>query len=185
MRIKKVQSACFILACVAATGFIGCGKTDETSKKHEAITFMAPYLDVDSFIEEVHKTYPEIEFEVIPYSGANTTVYLNTILEENDLPDMIRSLKGRIHFAHVRNLKFNSPTDFEEAAHLSSDGTFDMYEIMLALYDIGFDGPIRPDHGRMIWDEVAMPGYGLYDRALGATYLNGLWEAIEKSHKQK
>ncbi len=102
---------------------------------------------------------------------------------ENDLPDMIRSLKGRIHFAHVRNLKFNTPTDFEEAAHLSSDGTFDMYEIMLALYDIGFTGPIRPDHGRMIWDEVAMPGYGLYDRALGATYLNGLWEAIEKQHK--
>ena len=102
---------------------------------------------------------------------------------ENDLPDMIRSLKGRIHFAHVRNLKFNTPTDFEEAAHLSSDGTFDMYEIMKALYDIGFEGPIRPDHGRMIWDEVAMPGYGLYDRALGATYLNGLWEAIEKSSK--
>ena len=99
---------------------------------------------------------------------------------ENDLPDMIRSLKGRIHFAHVRNLKFNSPTDFEEAAHLSSDGTFDMYEILRALYEIGFDGPIRPDHGRMIWGEVAMPGYGLYDRALGATYLNGLWEAIEK-----
>lgn len=98
----------------------------------------------------------------------------------NDLPDMIRSLEGRIHFAHVRNLKFNSPTDFEEATHLSSDGSFDMYEIMKALYDIKFTGPIRPDHGRMIWDEVAMPGYGLYDRALGATYLNGLWEAIMK-----
>lgn len=104
---------------------------------------------------------------------------------ENDLPDMIRSLKGRVHFAHVRNLKFNSPTDFQEAAHLSSDGSFDMYEIMLALYDIGFDGPIRPDHGRMIWDEVAMPGYGLYDRALGAAYLNGLWEAIYKSHDRQ
>lgn len=104
---------------------------------------------------------------------------------ENDLPDMIRSLKGRIHFAHVRNLKFNSPDDFEEAAHLSSDGTFDMYEIMRALYETGFDGPIRPDHGRMIWDEVAMPGYGLYDRALGATYLNGLWEAIDKNAKRK
>ena len=67
-----------------------------------------------------------------------------------------------------------------QSVQLSSDGTFDMYEIMKALYDIGFDGPIRPDHGRMIWGEVAMPGYGLYDRALGATYLNGLWEAIEK-----
>ncbi|MCR5154110.1 MAG: mannonate dehydratase, partial [Lachnospiraceae bacterium] len=103
---------------------------------------------------------------------------------ENDLPDMIRSLKGRIHFAHVRNLKFNSPTDFEEAAHLSSDGSFDMFEIMKALYDTGFDGPIRPDHGRMIWGEVAMPGYGLYDRALGAAYLNGLWEAIGKAYKK-
>lgn len=99
---------------------------------------------------------------------------------ENNLPDMIRSLKGRIHFAHVRNLKFNSPTDFEESAHLSSDGTFDMYEIMKALYETDFRGPIRPDHGRMIWGERAMPGYGLYDRALGAAYLNGLWEAIEK-----
>ncbi len=102
---------------------------------------------------------------------------------ENDLPGMIRALKGRIHFAHVRNLKHNFPGDFEEAAHLSSDGSFDMYAIMKALYDIGFEGPIRPDHGRMIWGEKAMPGYGLYDRALGATYLNGLWEAIEKSQK--
>jgi len=102
---------------------------------------------------------------------------------ENDLPDMIRSLKGRIHFAHVRNLKFNSPMDFEESAHLSSDGSFDMYEIMKALYDIGFTGPIRPDHGRMIWGEVAMPGYGLYDRALGVSYLNGLWEAIKKGNR--
>ena len=105
---------------------------------------------------------------------------------ENDLPDMIRSLKGRIHFAHVRNLNFISKDpetlNFEEAAHLSSDGTFDMYEIMKALYDIGFDGPIRPDHGRMIWGEKAMPGYGLYDRALGAAYLNGLWEAITKAN---
>jgi mannonate dehydratase len=25
-----------------------------------------------------------------------------------------------------------------------------------------------------------MPGYGLYDRALGISYLNGLWEGIEK-----
>ncbi|MCR5228924.1 MAG: mannonate dehydratase [Solobacterium sp.] len=102
----------------------------------------------------------------------------------NNLPEMIRSLKGRIHFAHVRNLKFNSPDDFEEAAHLSSDGTFDMYEIIKALYDIGFDGPIRPDHGRMIWGEVAMPGYGLYDRALGAAYINGLWEAVEKASER-
>lgn len=104
---------------------------------------------------------------------------------KNDLPDIIRSLKGRVHFAHIRNLKFNSQDDFEESAHLSCDGSFDMYEIVKALHDIGFTGPARPDHGRMIWDEVAMPGYGLYDRALGSQYILGLWEAIEKSDKRK
>jgi mannonate dehydratase len=99
---------------------------------------------------------------------------------KNDIPDIIAALKGRIHFAHVRNLRHNSPGDFEESAHLSRDGSLDLFRIMKALYDIGFDGPIRPDHGRAIWGEVSMPGYGLYDRALGAAYLNGLWEAIEK-----
>lgn len=101
----------------------------------------------------------------------------------NDIPDIIRSLKGRIHFAHVRNLRYVAPGNFEEAAHLSSDGSLDLFAIMKALYDIGFDGPIRPDHGRAIWGEVSMPGYGLYDRALGATYLNGLWESIDKMSK--
>lgn len=102
---------------------------------------------------------------------------------KNDICEIIRAAKGRIPFAHVRNLKYNSDRDFEEAAHLSSDGSMDMYAIMKTLYDTGFDGVIRPDHGRMIWDEVAMPGYGLYDRALGAIYLEGLWEAIEKNSK--
>lgn len=99
---------------------------------------------------------------------------------DNDIPDIIRSLKGRIHFAHVRNVKHNAPGDFEESAHLSSDGSLDMYSIMKALCDIGFDGPLRPDHGRQIWGEVSVPGYGLYDRAIGLSYLSGLWEAINK-----
>jgi mannonate dehydratase len=97
---------------------------------------------------------------------------------DNDIPDIITSLKGRVHFAHVRNVKYNGYRDFEESAHLSSDGSMDMYKIMKALYDIGFDGPIRPDHGRSVWGEVSMPGYGLYDRAMGICYLSGLLEAI-------
>ena len=48
----------------------------------------------------------------------------------------------------------------------------------------GFDGYIRPDHGRMLWGEKARPGYGLYDRALGAAYINGLWEAVSKSERE-
>lgn len=100
----------------------------------------------------------------------------------NDIPSIIRSLAGKIPFAHVRNLRHIAPGRFDEAAHLSSDGSLDMYEIMRALYETGFDGVMRPDHGRGIWGESSVPGYGLYDRAIGASYLLGLWEALSKAN---
>ena len=89
---------------------------------------------------------------------------------------------GRIHFAHLRNVAVLD-NGFEERAHLSSCGSLDMFGIVKALVDNGFDGYVRPDHGRMIWGETGRAGYGLYDRALGATYLNGLFEAVEKMSK--
>ena len=103
---------------------------------------------------------------------------------DNDIPALVREFggEGRIAFAHVRNIRFTGPGQFEESAHFSADGSLDLYEIMKALYDVGFHGYIRPDHGRMIWDEKGRAGYGLCDRALGASYLNGLWEAIQKDH---
>ena len=131
--------------------------------------------------ENIHRMLKMVDN---PHNGLTLCTGSLGTNRKNNLPEIIRGLKGRIHFAHVRNLQFFSDTQFEEAAHLSADGTFDMYEIMKALYEIGFNGPIRPDHGRTIWGEKCMPGYGLYDRALGATYLNGLWEAIDKSHKR-
>ncbi len=100
----------------------------------------------------------------------------------NDIPSIMREFasQGRIHFAHLRNIRRTPPRDFHETAHLSRCGDLDMFEIVRALHDSGFDGYIRPDHGRMIWGEQARPGYGLYDRALGTQYLLGLWEACEK-----
>lgn len=97
----------------------------------------------------------------------------------NDLPQMIRRFGDRIHFAHCRNVKRTGEKGFHESAHLSSAGSVDMVEVLRAYRDIGFAGPMRPDHGRMIWGETGRPGYGLYDRALGATYLNGIWEVLD------
>ncbi len=105
---------------------------------------------------------------------------------ENDLPAMIRHFgeRGRIGCVHLRNVKHLGYRRFRESSHLSSDGSLDMFEIMLALYETSPDTYIRPDHGRMIWNETGRPGYGLYDRALGITYLNGLWEAIDKMKRR-
>ena len=102
--------------------------------------------------------------------------------KSNDIPAMVRKYanKNRIGFMHMRNVKILEDDSFEERAHLSSCGSLDMFEIVRALVEEGFDGYVRPDHGRMIWGETGKPGYGLYDRALGATYINGLFEACEK-----
>ena len=105
---------------------------------------------------------------------------------DNDIPLAIRHFgeMGRIACLHVRNVKYLGEKKFREASHLSSDGSLDMFEIMKAIYETTPDTYIRPDHGRMIWDEQARPGYGLYDRALGIAYLNGLWEAIDKANRK-
>ncbi len=101
---------------------------------------------------------------------------------QNDVEALVREFgaMGRIHFAHIRNVKITPEGDFEESAHLSSCGSLDIAAIVKAYHDTGFTGYVRPDHGRMIWGEIGKPGYGLYDRALGAVYLNGLWEALQK-----
>jgi mannonate dehydratase len=101
------------------------------------------------------------------------------VLAGNDLPAMVRRLGGRIHFAHCRNVRLTGERKFEETPHPSRFGRVSMLEVLRALREVGFSGPMRPDHGRMIWGETGRPGYGLHDRALGAMYLQGLWEALE------
>ena len=118
-----------------------------------------------------------------PCNGLTLCVGSLGVTEDNDVVDMIYSFSDRIHFAHVRNIKITEEGSFEESAHLSACGSLDIVKIMKAYHDTGFTGYVRPDHGRMIWGETGRPGYGLYDRALGATYINGIWETLEKLNK--
>ena len=88
----------------------------------------------------------------------------------------------RIHFMHIRNIRLVD-NGFEECAHDQTAGSLDILGIIKALYDNNYDEYVRPDHGRMIWGEEGRPGYGLYDRALGASYINGVWEALNRFQK--
>lgn len=100
-------------------------------------------------------------------------------LEENNLPQLIKEFGDYIHFVHMRNVKRTGNFSFIETGHLSKEGSVDMKEVVQSLKSVGYKGMIRSDHGRMIWGETGKPGYGLYDRALGATYLNGLIEGVD------
>ncbi len=124
-------------------------------------------------------------FEAVP-SPCNGITFCTGSLgagRENDLPKMAAKYASRIYFAHLRQLKFTNDTDFYENGHMTACGNIDIYAIVRALVENGFTGYVRPDHGRNIFGEDAKPGYGLYDRALGATYLSGVFEAVEKDLK--
>ena len=87
---RSFLRVCGITAATAALTACGGGKT-ETAKKdevHEAITFMAPYKEIEAFIEQVHSVYPEVNIEIVPYSGDNTTTCLQNMFAAGDLPDV-------------------------------------------------------------------------------------------------
>ncbi len=119
------------------------------------------------------------------YNGVTLCVGSFASDPKNDAVAILKDMlaKKRVNFVHARNVKLTGGKSFEESAHLSEMGSIDMYEVVKACVDYDFQGAIRPDHGRMIWGETGRPGYGLYDRALGATYLNGLYEACVKAKK--
>lgn len=98
---------------------------------------------------------------------------------DNDMVALAAEFAGRSPFAHIRNVKIYENGDFIETSHLTADGSIDLKGVVKELSDIQYDGYVRPDHGRHLWNEKCRPGYGLYDRALGIMYLHGLWDAYQ------
>lgn len=96
----------------------------------------------------------------------------------NDIVNLVKKFSDRSPFMHIRNVNTFENGDFIETSHKTSDGSVNVRGIMEHLSNIDYDGYIRPDHGRHIWNESSRPGYGLYDRALGVMYLHGLWDAF-------
>ena len=131
--------------------------------------------NLDRFLKLVDSEYNGLTFCTGSFGSSN----------ENDVLAMVDkySKMGRIHFMHVRNVKLYPDDSFEESAHYSPCGSLDIVAILKALHKNGFDGYLRPDHGRMIWGETGRPGYGLHDRALGASYMTGIWETLTKLDK--
>ena len=107
---------------------------------------------------------------------------------ENNVAQIVRKYCDRIAFAHIRNIKHFPNGDFSEASHRDCDGETGILDILRAYHDCGYEGYIRPDHGRHLWGEGpdnCRPGYGLYDRALGIMYMLGAWDLMDKEEKNR
>lgn len=89
---KKIQSWLFIIAGMIPL-LTGCMSKDFLSEMssnnvHEAITIQSSFRNMSAFIDAVHEKYPEINLEVIPYSGANYTAYVKAQIAAGDMPDI-------------------------------------------------------------------------------------------------
>jgi len=119
------------------------------------------------------------------YSGL-TMCQGNFSLMGADIPSLVKrwGKAGKINYVHFRNVQDLSgktpSTKFTETFH--DEGQIDMYAAMKAYYDIGYKGPIRPDHvPTMAGDNNDLPGYSTIGTLFALGYMRGLIESISKS----
>ncbi|MEZ6052914.1 MAG: mannonate dehydratase [Planctomycetaceae bacterium] len=96
-----------------------------------------------------------------------------------DIPDTIRRFGPHIKYVHCRDVR-GTATSFTETFH--DNGQTDMVAAMRAYRDVGFDGPIRPDHvPQLVGEDEGEPGYTMQGRLFAYGYLRGLMQATEQS----
>ncbi|ESS05303.1 MAG: D-mannonate dehydratase [uncultured archaeon A07HB70] len=94
-----------------------------------------------------------------------------------DVPEAVSRFGDRIHFVHFRDVE-GTADSFTETWH--DNGPTDMRAAIEAYKQVGFDGPIRPDHVPRLASETEtgerMPGYTEMGRLFAVGYIKGLVE---------
>ena len=96
-----------------------------------------------------------------------------------DIPATIRRLGPHIHYVHFRDVR-GTPQSFVETFH--DNGPTDMAAAMRAYREIGFTGPMRPDHvPQLVGEDDGEPGYTMRGRLFAWGYIRGLMHATKAS----
>ena len=97
------------------------------------------------------------------------------------IPAAIYELGPHIRYVHFRDIR-GTKENFTETFH--DNGPTDMAAAVKAYYDIGFEGPIRPDHVPQLYGEDAgEPGYTQLGRLFAYGYMRGLMHATQAEHE--
>ncbi len=82
----------------------------------------------------------------------------------------------KIFFVHIRDVR-GTAENFRETFH--DNGPTDMYRMMKAYKEVGFDGPLRSDHvPTMAGEDNKHPGYEMKGNLFGIGYIKGLLDAL-------
>ena len=94
---KKILTALLAVTCTVLL-FGGCGsggsqknaddKSADNTSDHPVITMNAPYRNMSTFVDKVKEKYPEINLEVIPYNGQNTSAYMFDMRKTGEMTDI-------------------------------------------------------------------------------------------------
>jgi mannonate dehydratase len=120
--------------------------------------------------------------DLVPSEYSGITLCQGTLATAGeDIPAVIRHFakRDKLFFVHFRDVR-GTPEKFEETFH--DDGKTDMLEAMNTYYEVGFQGPARPDHvPTMEGEDNSNPGYELLGRLYGVGYIKGLMRAASQS----
>jgi mannonate dehydratase len=94
-----------------------------------------------------------------------------------DIPATIRRLGPHIAFVHYRDV-IGTADDFRET--WQDNGQTDMAAAMRAYREVGFAGPVRPDHvPQMLGEDDGEPGYTMLGRLFAYGYIRAMLQATE------
>lgn len=142
-----------------------------------------PQVDQIKGIARIMTTVPNFRrmLDIVKSESNGVTLCQgNFSLMGADIPTVVKEFGKRkvIHFVHFRNV-LGGKFKFTECFH--DEGQIDMQAAMQAYYDIGFKGPIRPDHvPTMYGDSNAHPGYSVLGCLYANGYVRGLMEGVTR-----
>lgn len=120
--------------------------------------------------------------ELVPSPNNGLTLCQGTFATMGeDIPSVIRYFgeRKKIFFVHFRDIR-GDRNNFEETFH--DDGKTDMFGAMKTYFEVGFNGPMRPDHVPTVaGDSNEHPGYSELGTLFAIGYIKGLIEGVKKS----
>ncbi len=113
-----------------------------------------------------------------PVNGI-TFCQANFKLMGEDIQALVREFggQGKIFFVHLRDVR-GTGERFHETFH--DNGPTDMAKMLKLYHEVGFDGPIRPDHAPTLADESNQsPGYAMQGKIFAIGYIKGIAQALD------
>lgn len=138
MKKKTLMKLALLIICMAFL-LLGCGakdkdtdnKSNDNSTKHEAITMISPYRNSSMFVKLVKEKYPEINLEVTPYNGQDTTNFMKNLRESGEMTDIYFTT----NYAPGR---FDDKSDFLDLSTYDFTGNY----VQSRLREVTFDGGV-------------------------------------------